>query len=230
MQRLVIPFEGVELQGDVFSAGDTKPRVLLIHGAGNSSRARYRKLRELLFAQGIGSYAFDLIGHGETGGVLSSSSIERRTKQVMQVIETLAIPQPLTLIGTSMGAYTALKVLEKVPVDTLVFLIPAIYDRDAYRVPFGEQFSEIIRRPKSWENSDAWEILAGFKGKLLVIGAAEDQTVPRELTQKIYDSASRATKKEIYFVPGASHLLMKTLEENQAEMTKVISLIASFCR
>jgi len=205
-----------------------RPSTIFFHGAGQSSRARWQHLREALFMRGMGSYAFDFIGHGETGGELTSSSLERRTNQAVQVIKTLYISPPLTLIGSSMGAYTALKVSEKIPAGTFIFVVPAMYDGDVYGIHFGPEFS-IIRKPDSWRNSDAWGILAQFSGKLLIIGAGKDETVPRELTQKIYDSASRAAKRELYFVPGSSHFLGQFMRDNPAEKERIASLIAKFC-
>lgn len=228
MERFSVPFEDFELAGDLVAKKAEKPSTIFLHGAGQSNRGRWQHLREALFVRGIGSYAFDFIGHGETGGELTASSLEWRTNQVLQVVKTLNISPPLTLIGSSMGAYTALKVSQKISVKTFVFLVPAMYSRDVYNINFGPQFS-IIRKSGSWQNSDAWDILAQFSGQLLIIGAEKDETVPRELTQKLYDSASRATKRELYFVPNSSHALGQFMRENPAEKEKVASLIARFC-
>lgn len=225
MQKLLaIPFEDTKLIGDVLSVGEEQPHTLFLHGAGSSSRERWRSLMDSLLADGIGSYAFDFIGHGETGGDMFSSSLKRRTEQALEFIKVEKIPTPLTLIGSSMGAYTALKVSQSIPTDTLFFFVPAMYNRDLYEIKFGPQFTVTIRLG-NWEGSDAWEILSSFTGKLLVVGAEKDETVPKALTQKIYDSATHARSRKLYFVPEASHALGKFLQNNKAEMDKVISLI-----
>lgn len=225
-----VPFENTKLIGDVMMSGEEQPTVLFLHGAGESSRARWQLLREALLAQGIGSYAFDFVGHGETGGELTSSSLEHRTNQALQVIKELKIPTPLTIIGASMGAYVGLEVSERVPVECLVFFVPAMYDRTGFKVNFGPQFSEIIRRPKSWDNSDAWEILGRFQGKLLVIGAGKDATVPRELTQRIYDSASHTKKRELHFLSDAPHGITQFMKDYPNEFECAVSLIMNFIR
>ena len=61
-----IPFDGQMLVGDVLT-GEKPPRLLVLHGGGRSSRERFRVLREYLFTHGVGSVAFDCIGHGDTG-------------------------------------------------------------------------------------------------------------------------------------------------------------------
>jgi uncharacterized protein len=230
MDKFSIPFEDTKLAGDVMMHGNEKSSVLVLHGAGNASRARWQTLREKLLERGIGSYAFDFVGHGETGGELTSSSLRHRTAQALQVIKDLGIPTPLTIIGSSMGAYVGLKISETIPVESLIFFVPAMYDRTGYKVNFGPQFSEIIRQPRSWNNSDAWETLEKFTGKLLVIGGGKDETVPHELTQKIYDSATHAAKREIHFINESSHQIARFLIENPDELDKTIALIMNFLR
>jgi pimeloyl-ACP methyl ester carboxylesterase len=98
MDKFSVPFENTKLIGDVMMYGDEKPSVLVLHGAGNANRARWQLLREALLKEGIGSYAFDFVGHGETGGELTSSSLEHRANQVLHVVKALNIPMPLTII------------------------------------------------------------------------------------------------------------------------------------
>jgi len=63
-----IPFGTHILVGDVMAYG-TMVNLLILHGAGQSDRARFRMLREYFVERGIGSAAFDFIGHGETGEI-----------------------------------------------------------------------------------------------------------------------------------------------------------------
>jgi hypothetical protein len=148
--------------------------------------------------------------------------------QALAVIRGQKLRQPLALFGASMGAYTAVKISEVCPVKTMILFVPAAYDKDAYRLQFGVPFSEGIRMSQSWPGTDAWNILAGYTGKLLVIAAEKDQTAPRELTQKIYDSAAQAEHRELYFVPGAPHLLTGYLNENSREFQVVLDKILTF--
>jgi hypothetical protein len=79
-------FESHTLIGDILSPGNS-PQVLVLHGAGNSNRGRFRTLREELFAKGISSAAFDFVGHGDTGGDLKNSSLSSRTRQACRVVD-----------------------------------------------------------------------------------------------------------------------------------------------
>ena len=110
-----------------------------------------------------------------------------------------------------MGAYTAVKLIERYPVENLVFLVPAMYSVEAYPVAFNDGFTQIIRKPNSWEYSDAWELLADFKGKLFIVAAEFDRVIPYGVIEKIYASAIRARRKELQMAPGVSHFVFSEL-------------------
>ena len=136
------------------------------------------------------------------------------------------LQEPLTLIGASMSGYTAVKLTRLHEVKNLVLIVPAMYTPEAYEVPFNGGFSEIIRSHRSWERSDAWEILRGFTGKLLVVAAEHDTVIPREVVQRTFESAAQAQFRDLYIVPGASHL---GLFAAKAEFIKVVEMIKSMC-
>ena len=140
-QSFKVPFGEHTLVGDVLS-DDSEAKVLVLHGAGEHGRLRVRFVREWLFKRGISSCAFDFIGHGETGGDIKKTSLFERTRQVCAVIDTQNIRLPLRIVAASMGAYTAVKLLEHYPVETMVLLVPAMYTKAAYRRSFGGGFTE----------------------------------------------------------------------------------------
>ncbi|OAT16884.1 hypothetical protein M977_04503 [Buttiauxella gaviniae ATCC 51604] len=84
-------------------------------------------------------------------------------------------------------------------------MVPGVYAKSAYKVKFGPDFSQIIRKHRSWEATDAWDIAAGFTGNLLVVAAQNDAIIPSEIPQKLADSASNAAKKDLLIIPGAGH-------------------------
>jgi len=107
--------------------------------------------------------AFDCIGHGETGGDLKQSSLQSRTAQACAVIEALSLPQPFAVLAGSMGGYTAVTLLPRYAIANLILVVPAMYAAEAFAVPFNAGFTEIIRRPNSWESSDGWELLSDLQ-------------------------------------------------------------------
>lgn len=176
----------------------------MIHG-GSKDREAGLKYRRLMAELGFGSTAFDCIGHGETGGELSHSSLISRTEQAGAIADHLG-SQLTACMGVSMGAYNALHLSKFVPLRALVLMVPGVYHPSAYPVNFGPEFSTIIRQPRSWEESDAWwQLVSEFSGNVLVIAAAEDRVIPAEIPPRLYGSASGQGKHALLTVPDADH-------------------------
>ena len=205
-----VPFEAHTLVGDVMGH-DNFPQVLVLHGAGNSNRGRFKKLRDALLGKGISTVAFDFVGHGDTGGQLKSSSLKSRTRQTCRVVDSLNLQQPLAVIAASMSAYTAVKLLERYDIRCLVLLVPAMYTARAYSIPFNQGFTGLIRQPQSWLTSDAWQILAEFSGRLLIVAAENDQVIPRDVIDRIYNAAVNAAERKLYIAPNTSHFIFTDL-------------------
>jgi len=220
-QLIQIDFEAHTLIGDILSDGSL-PRLLVLHGAGNASRQHFRWLREELLAVGISSAAFDFVGHGDTGGELKTSSLISRTRQARRVVDALNLQQPFALMAASMSAYTAVKLLEHYRIKSLILLVPAMYTAQAYTIPFNRGFSDIIRQPQSWVHSDAWQILADYRGRLLIVAGEKDRVIPRGVISRIYDSAVNSSVREVYVAPQASHYVLTDLRSDNPEEFKYI--------
>ncbi len=226
MDAFETPYQGWSLKGDHW-AGAQSNNALYIHGAGNSARGGYTIPRGELAARGIGTTAFDCIGHGDTGGDVADSSVASRTRQAEAVIAARAMQGPLALLGSSMGAYNAIKLTESHPVAALVLIVPGVYTPDAYEVPFGPRFSSVIRRERSWVDTDAWAILSRFEGKLLVIAAEDDAVIPREIPERLVDAAGSASWRQLHIVHGAGHnRLFSLLKEAPSRLQETADLMA----
>ena len=217
-----ISFDHHRLKGDMW---DDECRAIVLHGAGQSSRERFSRLRAHLNTRGLPSVGFDFIGHGETGGRLTGSSLSSRTEQATAVIRQTC-KEPLTLIAASMGAYTAILLTRVFRVTNLVLLVPAVYTSRAYHLPFGPEFSAAIRTPYSWKDSDAFGILEAFTGNLLVVAAENDSVIPEEVIDMIRQSAVLARSRHVYTVPGSAHL---RLFPRDGDFNSVIDLIIGMC-
>jgi pimeloyl-ACP methyl ester carboxylesterase len=221
------PFDGLTLKGDQF-IGSGSNRVLYLHGAGASTRHGHRLLRGALQRRGIGSTCFDCIGHGDTGGALTQSSVASRTRQAQAIAAARDLPQPLAIFGSSMGAYNAIRLTQSHRVDALVLIVPGVYTPSAYEVPFGPDFSAVIRRERSWADSDAWAILSRFEGRLLVIAAEHDAVIPLEIPQRLVAAATRAQSSELHVVRSAEHnRLWSLLEEEPARFDAAVDMVAA---
>lgn len=211
-----VPWGGHLLVGDVL-AGEEPPRLLVLHGAGQSNRGRFQELREFLFTRGVGSVAFDCIGQGETGADLKQSSLQDRTAQACAVLDALKPPQPISILAASMGGYTAVTLLPRYAIASLILLVPAMYASEAYEVPFNAGFSQIIRQPQSWESSDAWDLLAGFTGRLLLVAGERDTVIPADVIRSIYAAARNAKERTLFVAPRASHMVLTDLRASDPD-------------
>jgi len=228
MLQPAVPFsvahEQAVLRGD--ATWGPAGNVMLLHGAGTSARDKFSILRGALAARSVGMTCFDCIGHGETGGDMADSSLASRTRQAESVIVHRAIGEPLALLGFSMGAYNALKLTQSHAVSSLVLVVPGVFTPAAYDVPFGPRFSQVIRRERSWSDTDAWSILSRFTGRLLVIAAGNDAVIPREIPERLVESASSAEWRQLLVVPRAEHRhLFSLLLEQPREFDATIDLI-----
>jgi len=220
-----VPFPGRLIQADHLAGSSALP-TLLIHGAGQSERGRFAPLRSALHRRGIGSTAFDCVGHGQTGGLLCESSLASRTRQAVAVADARHGASPLALVGTSMGAYNAIKLLEVRQVESLVLVVPGVYTPVAYELPFDAGFSAAIRKPRSWEATDAWDILGRFTGRLLVIAAQNDAVIPPEIPARLVDVARYASWRQLHVVADAQHnRLFSLLAERPAAFAETMALV-----
>lgn len=221
-----VAFEDHVLKGDQY-VGEGVNRVLYLHGAGTGSRRGHHLLRNALQQRGIGSTSFDCIGHGDTGGTLAQSSVASRTRQAQAVAAARGLPEPLAVFGASMGAYNAIRFTQSHRVDALVLIVPGVFTPSAYEVPFGPEFSTVIRRERSWADSDAWDILSRFEGRLLVIAAEHDATIPREIPERLVAAATRAQSSRLHVVQGAEHnRLWSLLAEDPASFDAAVDMVA----
>ena len=136
------------------------------------------------------------------------SSLAHRVDQAKLVLAASGLQTAsLALLGSSMGAYIAIRLLEYIDCSHLILQVPGVYTPDAFTVPFGPAFSAVLRQPDSWLDSDAWDRLAGFRGHLLIVTAQHDAVIPRTLTERLHASAGHAKSRSRLQIEGADHLL-----------------------
>jgi len=213
-----LPFGTRLLRGDRYPG---KCRSIVLHGAGQSSRERFLRLRRSLYGKGLPTVSFDFIGHGETGGRLLGSTLHARADQAAAVIRHTC-REPLTLIAASMSGHTAVKLLEAFAVENLILLVPAVYNHRAYDLPFGPAFSAAIREPGSWRDSDAFGTLSAFRGNLLIIAAESDEVIPQGVIEGLYAAADNARERRLHIVPGSRHQALFPRERDLRRATDMI--------
>lgn len=208
LRAFSIPVRDYKLHVSYF--GPTDQTALLLHGGGDSSSDKILPLRKDLAERGIGTLALDHLGHGRTGGDLARASLQRRVEEAVAAINHVRPSNLLGSVSMSMGGYVAVRVHRQIGLPAMVLIAPAMYDAAAYAIPFGAGFTEVIRAPRSYDRSDAWDVLAGFTGALLVVAGQEDSVIPREVIHRCHDTA-RIAMRELILLDGVDHFVMTRL-------------------
>ncbi len=98
-KKLRVSYQGHVLYGDVVGSSPT-PSMMLLHGAGRSCRNRLLQFRTRLLEQNLTSLAIDFIGHGETAGPMTYSSLQSRTEQACTAINAYwERSKPVVVLG-----------------------------------------------------------------------------------------------------------------------------------
>lgn len=193
---------------------ETKPNFVFLHGAGVGNKQRIFSVSDTLVQNGISILSIDFSGHGESSGDIKQSSLAKRVSEARTAIELFAAPSGLTICGSSMGGYVALKMLEYFDTTNLILIAPAIYSRKALDVRFDSGFTEIIREPGSWQDSDVLEPLETFKGSLLIVIGKNDTVIPPGVVDLLDQHSPQTTKKEIIYIPDCDHGVHTWIKEH----------------
>ncbi|MEU1286162.1 alpha/beta hydrolase [Kitasatospora sp. NPDC005856] len=232
--KTVHPIDGEQLSVYTVTpepgAGATadRPGVVILHGAGTGSKERNLPLAEEFAALGHPAVALDFSGHGESTGELRDLSLRRRRDQAAAVIgEVLGADRPLALVGFSMSGQTLadLVALYGRRVAALAACAPGIYGTEAWDVPFGSGFTELIRRPDSWRNSSAPGTFARFDGRALLVLPEHDAVIPPGVTDLVRASlAARADFSELRLA-GADHRLGLWLADHPEDRRRLVNAL-----
>ncbi len=219
------------LKGTIFKHNRAAtPTVLSLHGAGKANRNRIGYLLERLIQNNMSSFCFDFSGHGESTGRLEQSSLPQRRQEAIAAYEYLDNDKPITVIGSSMGGHIAATLVDQLPIENLILFCPAAYARRAEDVCFDESFSQIIREPRSYLESLAFEKLQSYKGQLLLISGTEDKVIPVEILDNYLERSVKAKRKELLWINGADHQIHPWLQKNDDDLNCVLEKIFDFVK
>lgn len=203
-----------------------KPQLLMIHGAGTSDKHSSDYLSEALLEMSIPSLSFDHSGHGQSTNDLKNGSLKKRVEEAQKVLDFLDKEQSLSILGASMGGYVAMKLLQYIPnIQSLILFCPAMYHKDAYDVQFNHGFTDIIRQPESWKQSDILPLLEKYTGNIVVVIGENDEVIPDSVIELIDKHTPNVTSKKIIKIPNCPHKLHTYLRNNAHARATVIQFI-----
>ncbi|QGV80976.1 alpha/beta fold hydrolase [Streptomyces ficellus] len=190
--------------------GVTGVTVVVLHGAGNGSAGLLVPVLDEFAARGCRVVAPDFSGHGRSSGDPDGLSLERRFVQARAVIDRI-VPDgdDLVLVGFSMSGQTVADLVGHYGgrVRAIGLCAPAVYAREAWRVPFGHGFTEIIRREGGWRDTTALDTLRGYEGTAVLAVPGTDDVIPPDVTGAVEDALTARSRYRRLDVPGAGHRL-----------------------
>ncbi|WP_328635930.1 alpha/beta fold hydrolase [Streptomyces canus] len=204
--------DGERLNG-VYGGDPSGATAVVLHGAGASSMERLRPLVREFVAHGCRGVAFDFSGHGDSTGNRGELSLRRRFEQAVSVIDAYAgVDGPLVLVGFSMSGQTVADLVRHYGgrVAALGLCAPAVYAAEAWDVPFeqGEgRFSGIIRRPDSWREAPALQVLRAYEGRAVLAVPGTDTVIPPAVTESVQDALSARAQYTRFDLSDAQHQL-----------------------
>ena len=204
------------LQATIDYVGDTvpQPSILSLHGGGDPARRLIAPLARHLAANGHPVLRFDHSGWGESSGTLQTSSLRQRVEEAQTAAQFLNPDHGITVIGTSMGGHIALELLQHLNVRNLILFCPAAYTAKAYDVPFGPDFSTLIRDPDSYRNATVFEHLERFTGQFMMLNGTDDPIIPVDVIAQYKQSARHCSFADFVTLEGAPHRIMEWLAEH----------------
>lgn len=202
-------------------------RALFLHGAGQSHRMRQQLLREELAHSGFGSVALDFSGHGESSAN-SAGSLKKRLRQAQCVLDHVDVGHTVhTVVGTSMSGEIALRLACRTQsrIEHVVLIVGAIYDRTAFSIPFGAEFSNVIRQPQSWRHAETLEMIRNYRGGLTLIRALDDTVIPHEVADLLEQAAASARFRRMIDLPATDHRVSEKMANDMTLRQRIAAAI-----
>lgn len=189
--------DGVTLNGEIYGSGDT---AVIFSVMGNCDPG-WREFAQLTAAQGLLTLTYLWRGCRESGGV-DEDEIQKFVDDLRGAIAFMREQgaQKIILVGASLGGCASAKLIVESQADGLVVVAsPAEIPQWDFTIEASDMDSDI---PK------------------LFITAKEDDTVPVEATQELFDLAAEPKEWKTY--PGTAHGTELFDTQNKAEFEQTI--------
>lgn len=192
------------------------PAVIICHGLG-SRKERHAEFAEFLSAQGFAALALDLRGHGESQGALDGNELldVKAAVEYLQRLPEIDAAR-LAIRGSSLGGYYAiqagaslaeLQAVVAVCPATGIGLYSALVEQGVSEVIEGDGLYARLKLPEYLEyllSHNVYDAVARISPRaVLLIHAKGDETIPYQVSEKLYARAGEP--KKLLLVDGGSH-------------------------
>ena len=197
---------------------DGKPwgGMVVIHGA-MSCKENHHDMARAARTAGLAAVAFDLRGHGETGGRLDGRVLE----DVAAIAELL--PRPIALRGSSLGGYLAIAAAERARAAAIVAVCPAPAHGLAAGLRSGrlEVPVDLPAVEALLSEHDLGLIVEQSDVPLMLIHAEGDEQVPSQVSVDLH-ARSAAPLKRLIVMSGGHHRTAQHDAELQGESIRFV--------
>lgn len=194
--------------------------VLYCHGQ-TGHIGRFALRAQELWKLGLNVLVFDYQGYGKSGGSPTETNVladARAARAYLEGRTDLGLSSSkIAIYGWSLGTGICGQVAAEVSPQALILETPIT------------NVSDVINESTQQDFSSAWFLdskmdLVGkidrYIGRLLVLHGTKDTTLPYKFGQKIVDSATRASTKELWTVDDANHLTVPCVEKKDTDSNK----------
>ncbi len=202
---------------------------LSLHGGGPSSKETTRYLADVFSAQGLAFSSFDFSGQGSSSGILAKASLGNRVKEALAVIRLLKT-ETMILMGSSMGGAIALRLTAEISVGNLILFCPAAYSRRAWDLDFGTGFTDEIRRPGSYLETDAGELCARYRGNVLFVFGSDDDVIPEPVVRLYGERFTNAKSFRKLILDGCPHPIHRWIQNQPAARARLENELSEFIK
>jgi pimeloyl-ACP methyl ester carboxylesterase len=190
--------------------------MVVIHGA-QSCKENHHDMARAARAAGLAAIAFDLRGHGETGGTLDG--------RVIEDVATMAalLPRPVALRGSSLGGWLAIAAAERAGAAAVVAVCPASSAGLAEGLRSG-RLPVPVDLPSAealLAEHDLGLVVERSAVPLMLLHAQGDEQVPVEHSIELH-RRSIADPKRLVVVPGGHHRSVQHDAELQGESLRFV--------
>lgn len=178
-----------------------------------------------LLSRGISSLAYNHPSMGGSEGDWNAETFRSRAETLAGVSKYLCRvvgSEDVAIMGTSAGAYMAAEAIEPLSMEgikiaKIILLSPACYPREAEEIPYGENFSRVIRARWNFNESPIFSRLekyAGSGGSLMInFFEFDDPPIPLAIQECFKTFATRMASEErsVFFnlISGVAHNFRK---------------------
>ncbi|OGZ73826.1 MAG: hypothetical protein A2908_01295 [Candidatus Staskawiczbacteria bacterium RIFCSPLOWO2_01_FULL_38_12b] len=219
IQEIEFISEDQKLKGKLFFPEQLQvkqPGVIFIHGwkSNQNSKTDYAST---VAGLGYVSMTFDLRGHGESEGDLPVLTMENfihdgEAAYDRLIAEHAVDADDITIVGNSLGAYIAIRLIERKNSKNLIIQAPANYPDQELTHPLVDyagdksilEWRKQILKPKT---NAALDALNKFKGNLLVVESQLDDFIPHQTVENYVSAAQDPARVKLEIMADAPHSL-----------------------